>query len=83
MAAANAGKPGVIKIVSSLPRTGSAKAQTDTMVNGIRMALDEAGGKVGDFKIEYADWDDATARPANGPPKPKRPTPTGPCTIPT
>jgi branched-chain amino acid transport system substrate-binding protein len=51
----------VIKIVSSFPRTGSAKAQTDTLVNGIRMALDEVGGKVGDLAIEYADWDDATA----------------------
>ena len=28
----------VIKIVSSLPRTGSGKAQTDSVVNGIKMA---------------------------------------------
>jgi branched-chain amino acid transport system substrate-binding protein len=52
---------GRIKIVSSLPRTGSAKLQTDTMVNGIQLALDEAGHKVGDFTIEYEDKDDATA----------------------
>src|SRR6516225_6381992 len=51
----------VIKIVSSLPRTGSARAQTDTLVNGIKMALEEAGGKVGEFTVEYLDWDDATA----------------------
>src|SRR5215510_2823184 len=50
-----------IKIVSSLPRTGSAKAQTDTIVNGIKIALDEAGWKAGDFTLEFADWDDATA----------------------
>jgi branched-chain amino acid transport system substrate-binding protein len=56
-----AGDPKGIKIVSSLPRTGSAKAQTDTIVNGIRIALEEANYKVGDFTIEYADWDDATA----------------------
>jgi branched-chain amino acid transport system substrate-binding protein len=55
------GDPHVIKIVSSFPRTGSARAQTDTLVNGINMAIEEAGGKVGDFTIEYADWDDATA----------------------
>jgi branched-chain amino acid transport system substrate-binding protein len=55
------GDPRVIKIVSSMPRTGSAKAQTDTIVNGIRLALDEAGNRVGDFKIVYADLDDATA----------------------
>lgn len=57
----NSGSPNVIKIVSSLPRTGNAKPQTDTMVNGIRIAIEEAGGKVGDFEIVYADWDDATA----------------------
>lgn len=51
----------VIKIVSSLPRTGSAKAQTDTIVNGIKLALEEANYRVGDFDIVYADWDDATA----------------------
>ncbi|HEY2759544.1 MAG TPA: branched-chain amino acid ABC transporter substrate-binding protein [Pirellulales bacterium] len=50
-----------IKIVSSLPRTGSAKPQTDTMVNAIRLALDEVGYKVGDFTITYKDLDDATA----------------------
>jgi len=49
-----------IKIVSSLPRTGSSNAQTTTMVNGIRMAIDEVGGKVGDFNIVYEDWDDAS-----------------------
>ncbi len=55
------GNPRVVKIVSSLPRTGSAKAQTDTIVNGIRIAIEEAGGKCGDFEVVFADWDDATA----------------------
>ncbi|MCG3150486.1 MAG: Leucine-, isoleucine-, valine-, threonine-, and alanine-binding protein [Verrucomicrobiae bacterium] len=50
----------VIKIVSSLPRTGSANAQTSTMVNGIKMAIDEVGGKVAGFDIVYEDWDDAS-----------------------
>jgi branched-chain amino acid transport system substrate-binding protein len=50
-----------IKIVSSLPRTGSAKGQTDTIVNGIVMALEEAGWKSGPFTIKYEDLDDATA----------------------
>src|SRR3954452_19791119 len=49
------------KIVSSLPRTGSSKGQTDTIVNAIKMALDEAGNKAGNFTIAYEDWDDATA----------------------
>src|SRR5271167_55858 len=55
------GDPKLIKIVSSLPRTGSAKAQTDTIVNGIKIAVGEAGYKAGEFEIVYADWDDATA----------------------
>jgi branched-chain amino acid transport system substrate-binding protein len=52
---------GKIKIVSSLPRTGSAKGQTDTIVNGIKLALDDVGHKVGDFDLVYEDLDDATA----------------------
>lgn len=60
MWAAEAQNPNVIKIVSSLPRTGSANYQTGTMVNGIRMAIDEVGGKVGEFSIVYEDWDDAS-----------------------
>ncbi|MBI3839137.1 MAG: branched-chain amino acid ABC transporter substrate-binding protein [Planctomycetia bacterium] len=55
------GDPELIKIVSSLPRTGSAKAQTDTIVNGIKIALAESQSKAGGFEIVYADWDDATA----------------------
>jgi branched-chain amino acid transport system substrate-binding protein len=50
-----------VKIVSSLPRTGSARGQTNTIVNGIQMAIDEFGGEVAGMKIEYSDWDDATA----------------------
>jgi branched-chain amino acid transport system substrate-binding protein len=55
------GDPNKIVIVSSLPRTGSAQGQTNSMVNGIKMAFDEVGHKVGNFTIEYFDWDDATA----------------------
>ncbi len=51
----------VIKIVSSLPRTGSARGQTDTIVNGIQMAIEESGHKIGAFTIKYEDLDDATA----------------------
>jgi len=55
----------VMKIVSSLPRTGSANAQTGTIVNGIRMALDEVGGKIGEFTVQYEDWDDASPQRGN------------------
>ncbi len=60
--AAAGGDSGTIKIVSSLPRTGSANAQTTTMVNGIKMAVDEVGGKIGNFALVYEDWDDASAK---------------------
>jgi branched-chain amino acid transport system substrate-binding protein len=59
------GRPDVIKFVSSLPRSGSARGQTDSIVDGIRLALTEvdhrvvAGGKT--YRIEYLDLDDATA----------------------
>jgi branched-chain amino acid transport system substrate-binding protein len=60
-AAAGAGaQPETIKIVSSLPRTGNSKAQTDSIVNSIRMALDEAGHRVAGFNLLYEDLDDAT-----------------------
>jgi len=55
---------GTIKIVSSLPRTGSSKGQTDTIVNAMKMALDEVSSKVGGATIVYEDLDDAT--PARG-----------------
>ena len=54
-----------IKIVSSLPRTGSANAQTTSMVNGIKMAIAETNGKIGDTTISYEDWDDASAQKGN------------------
>ncbi|MFM9057733.1 MAG: branched-chain amino acid ABC transporter substrate-binding protein [Planctomycetaceae bacterium] len=64
LAAAGCGRPAdptLVKIVSSLPRTGSAKQQSDTIVRGIRMAIEEAGGTAGPFRVEYLDLDDATA----------------------
>lgn len=51
----------IIKIVSSLPMQGSAQVQTLTVVNGIKMAFEEVNYKVGNFKIVYEAWDDATA----------------------
>jgi branched-chain amino acid transport system substrate-binding protein len=51
----------VIRIVSSMPRTGSAQGQTDTIANGIRMAIAEYDGEIAGMRIDYADWDDADA----------------------
>lgn len=52
-----------VKIVSSLPMTGSALGQTQTIVNGIKQALDENKSTAcdGKVKIDYEVMDDATA----------------------
>jgi branched-chain amino acid transport system substrate-binding protein len=56
-----AGSKGEVEVWSSLPRQGSSKAQTDTLVNAINMAIEERGGVVGGYKIVYKDVDDSTA----------------------
>jgi branched-chain amino acid transport system substrate-binding protein len=54
----------VVTIVSSLPRTGSSAGQTSTIVNGITLAIEEAGGSITldgrAHTIRYLDWDDAS-----------------------
>jgi branched-chain amino acid transport system substrate-binding protein len=50
------------KIVSDLPMQGANRAQTITMVNAIRLALEQRGGKAGEVKIEYEVLDDSTAQ---------------------
>ncbi|HEY5318897.1 MAG TPA: branched-chain amino acid ABC transporter substrate-binding protein [Solirubrobacteraceae bacterium] len=50
-----------IDIYSSLPLQGSSNAQTIPMVNGIKLALSQAGGKAGPFTVNYTSLDDSTA----------------------
>jgi branched-chain amino acid transport system substrate-binding protein len=50
-----------IDIYSSLPLQGASTAQTDPMVNGIKLALSQAGGKAGPFTVNYQSLDDSTA----------------------
>ena len=52
---------GTIQIWSELPRQGSSKGQTDTIVAAIKYALEETGNKVDGWTIEYSDKDDSTA----------------------
>lgn len=54
-----------IKIVSSLPLTGSSRLQTEMMERAIVMACEEVNYRVGSFSIEYQSWDDATAQAGN------------------
>jgi branched-chain amino acid transport system substrate-binding protein len=60
-AAAECPVDGPVGIWSSLPRQGSSKGQTDTIVNAMNLALEERGGMAGGCEIEYTDGDDSTA----------------------
>jgi len=51
----------VVDIYSSLPLQGASSAQTGPLVNGIKLALSQAGGKAGKFKVNYQSLDDSTA----------------------
>jgi branched-chain amino acid transport system substrate-binding protein len=50
-----------LTIYSSLPLQGDSRPQSTDVVNGEKLALEEAGGKVGKFTIKYSSLDDATA----------------------
>ncbi|HXZ77305.1 MAG TPA: hypothetical protein VEH31_41430, partial [Streptosporangiaceae bacterium] len=52
---------GTIDIYSSLPLQGASSAQTAPMVNGIKLALSQAGGKAGQWTVNYKSLDDSTA----------------------
>ncbi|MGE5251986.1 MAG: branched-chain amino acid ABC transporter substrate-binding protein [Bacteroidota bacterium] len=54
---------GTLKIVSSLPMTGASLTQTQTIVNAMKLRVDQAGGKAcgGKYTLVYEPWDDASA----------------------
>ena len=69
-----------VKIVSDLPLQGSSAGQTETMVNAIKLYLEQIGGKAGDFTVSYESFDDSTAAMSSGGPSatmypPWRPAP--------
>jgi len=50
-----------LTIYSSLPLQGDSRPQSVSVVNGEKLALEKAGGKVGKFTIKYVSLDDSTA----------------------
>ena len=52
-------------IYSSLPLQGASKDQTNAMVDGIKLAVKQAGGKAGGVTIKYQSLDDSTAQAGN------------------
>jgi branched-chain amino acid transport system substrate-binding protein len=51
-----------LSIYSSLPLVGASTSQTKPLVNGIKLALDQAGDKAGKYNIKYTSLNDATAQ---------------------
>jgi branched-chain amino acid transport system substrate-binding protein len=53
---------GTVDVYSSLPLQGASKTQTAPMVQGMRLALDQAHGKAGNVTVKYTSLDDSTAQ---------------------
>jgi branched-chain amino acid transport system substrate-binding protein len=56
------GASGTVNVYSSLPLQGASRPQTTAMVQGIELALEQAGGKAGDVTVKYESLDDSTAQ---------------------
>jgi branched-chain amino acid transport system substrate-binding protein len=53
---------GTVNVYSSLPLQGASRPQTTAMVQGIRLALKQAGNKAGNVNVKYQSLDDSTAQ---------------------
>ncbi len=58
-----------LTVYSSLPLQGASRPQTTAMVNGIKLALEQANNKAGKFEINYRSLDDSTAQAGNWTPE--------------
>jgi branched-chain amino acid transport system substrate-binding protein len=51
-----------LTIYSNMPLQGAGGPQSRSVVNGEKLALEQAGGKAGDFKIKFVSLDNSTAQ---------------------
>jgi len=58
-----------LTIYSSVSLQGASRVQTTSVVNGAKLALEQAGGKAGDHPIKYVSLDDSTAQAGNWTPE--------------
>jgi len=58
-----------LTIYSSVPLQGSLRPASEALVNGAKLALEQAGNKAGEFNIKYVPLDDSTAQAANWTPE--------------
>ncbi|WP_084286144.1 branched-chain amino acid ABC transporter substrate-binding protein [Solirubrobacter soli] len=54
--------PKTLTIYSSYPLQGAGRAPSEAAVNGAKLALEQAGGKAGNFLVKYDPLDDSTAQ---------------------
>jgi branched-chain amino acid transport system substrate-binding protein len=58
-----------LTVYSSVPLQGASRASTGALVNGAKLALEQAGNKAGKFKVVYKPLDDSTAQAGNWTPE--------------
>jgi branched-chain amino acid transport system substrate-binding protein len=58
-----------LTIYSSVPLQGASRVQTTAVVNGAKLALEQAGNKAGSHTIKYTPLDDSTAQAGNWTPE--------------
>ena len=51
-----------VTVYSSLPQQGASRDPVADVVNGIKLALEQAGGKAGNITVKYESLDDSTAQ---------------------
>jgi branched-chain amino acid transport system substrate-binding protein len=51
-----------VTVYSSVPLQGASRASTADLVDGAKLALEQAGGKAGDITVKYQSLDDSTAQ---------------------
>src|SRR6188508_616467 len=56
----SAGK--TLTIYSSVPLQGASRIQTEALVNGAKLAVEQAGNKAGAYTVKYVSLDDSTAQ---------------------
>src|SRR5215217_9388812 len=59
-ASSGGGGSKTLTVYSSLPLQGAARPQSAKLVNGIKLAVQQAGGKAGPYTIKYVSLDDST-----------------------
>src|SRR4051812_30143244 len=63
------GSSKTVTVYSSVPLQGASRASTGDLVNGAKLALEQAGGKAGKITVKYVSLDDSTAQAGNWTPE--------------